>query len=150
MRESSSDGPALFYWNANAAFLNSISLGSRGEYQTSSSINPSLIGGGTSPSDLETSLAGILGHPGYKGNYDPDTQDLSDATTLQSVTAEAPRGSLVLHSAGKDGIFLANKQAGKAIPEGGGNALHFGYNFFGGQTDDLSESFDDMIFSGGN
>ncbi len=150
VRESSSDGPALFYWNANACFLDSVSLGAKGEDQTTSSLNPSLIGGGTTPADLEDSLAGILGHPGYKGNYDPDTQNLTDPATLQTIVAEAPRGSLVLHSAGKDGVFLSNKQAGKAIPSGAGNALHFGYNFVGGTTDDVSEAFDDMIFSGGN
>jgi prepilin-type N-terminal cleavage/methylation domain-containing protein len=151
-------GAARFYWAANAAHLSAMSLGSRGYDQTDQ--NRGSMIGSTSPSTptppatplIEKSLCGLLGSPSFPYRA-------PGSTTPPTVPA-APRGSLVLHSAGGDGIFLGMKDRGaKQFWNGWVDYTASFVNSAGVantdkdgkvETVDITKAFDDIIVAGGN
>ncbi len=85
----SSQPQALFYHYSNHAYLNVSSQGDKSILSESS---------GISPTDLVRTLEALLGHPSFPK---------ADATPANSEPA-VPIGDYLLHSAGKDQIFLWN------------------------------------------
>lgn len=131
-----STNPAKFYWNANANFLKSTSLGRGGKNQryTTATDPGSLIGEGA-PFKFE-SLTGLLGHPSFPI---PNSNPLAPSQA---------RGSIVFHSAGPDGIFL------NTMERGGKNAFRPGATRPGcieySKSDPMDDFQDDLLFTAGN
>lgn len=154
-RESSGMGTdiAQFYWAQNAAFLKSNSLGRMGEDQTdAASGRYSLIGDGAraGAGDYVTSLAGVLGNPGY-----PD--DLTKP--FKTILPRDGRGSIIIQSAGADGFYFGSEdRGGKNAVDG---ILYYGISFKNvddvryvddqgrPESQDLFRQFDDLIQTGG-
>jgi prepilin-type N-terminal cleavage/methylation domain-containing protein len=99
--DSSAQAPSRFYWNSNAAFLKSTSLGRRGRPQDDANVGSMLFDANNA--NKAQALAAFLGHPSYP--YRPT------GGGVPTVPASA-RGKLVLHSAGADGVYLARNDAG--------------------------------------
>lgn len=152
--------PSRFYWNSNAGFLRATGLGRRFHSQVDANTG-SMIGGQiTDPSILARSLTGILGHPSYP--YRPSNVGPNFAPEVPSV----PRGSLVVHSAGSDGVYFSRADRGANQFEGrlfinykinfvthaGGTLPNDGYTDRDGRAVniDITERFDDMLAAGGN
>ena len=156
---SGADGSnrARFYWASNAGFLRSQSLGKGGQDQTDDykgSLMREDLG-----LDLPATMMGVLGNPSY-----PLDRDLN----ADEILATAPRGSMVIHSAGNDGIYYSQRDRGaRNIGVVDGNNVKpilYGLNFKvdrtgaedllndNGQvtTEDRASLFDDMLISGGN
>lgn len=141
---SASGDRAWFYWNANAGFLKSETLGKL----TKSQKEMSMIGEDVAPQDRGTSLMGFLGSPAYPG----------DLTLGKDVLPGAARGELVLHSAGPDGVYLSRDSNGSKQFEG--ETIDYYRNFFSrtgdaltgdkgeSETRDLLQAFDDLIQTG--
>lgn len=137
---------AYFYWNANAGFLNSTGLGKEFADQSSSLLQDA--------GNRREYLAGLLGNPSFAtagpGNsiIDADAVDIFPA---------AARGSIILQSAGKDGVYLDSGNAGHTAGE-----LFYGLNVKSQSgerfTDsqgresniDIIDPFDDLVISGGS
>lgn len=116
--ESSSQSPARFYWNQNAAFLKATSLG---KSRTNQTVNPrghSLMGDGVSDADRRNAMAALLGNPNFPDQLKNDP-----------VLPTAPRARLVFQTTGVDGYYLGNNERGA---KRGGGKLTFGMHFFGG------------------
>ncbi|MFG0284773.1 MAG: type II secretion system protein [Phycisphaerales bacterium JB039] len=146
-----SGDPAWFYWNSNAGFLNSATVGKLTRSQTTGSI----IGADASNPARIKSLVGFLGSPAY-----PD--DLTG--TPGNLLPTAARGDLVFHSAGADGFYLG--RTGKGAKQFSGDpgspsfAIEYARNFFSasgkrltgdggeGETEDILQAFDDLIQTG--
>lgn len=106
---------AKFYWESNAAMLKSTALGAKAANQmyVTGQDDYSMIGDGVSANKRVASLAGFLGHPSYP--YRPSGSQSTTPPTLASKS----RGSIVIHSAGADGIFLnANDRGGRQFDPG--------------------------------
>jgi prepilin-type N-terminal cleavage/methylation domain-containing protein len=145
----SSSNRGRYYWNANAAFLNSNSLGKFGKDQTpvpGGGAAYSLIGSGVPDNSKIDSLTGFLGSPSF-----PDEERDHPL---------ASRGRIVIHSAGADGYYLGSKDSGfKKLKS---TTLLYERNFIGADgnpyTDedgnpesiDIVEGFDDIVVTGGN
>ncbi len=117
---------AKFYWESNAAMLKSTALGAKAANQTYTGQDDySMVGDLVSANNRVTSLAGFLGHPGF-----PYRAAGASMTTVPLVAAKS-RGSVVVHSAGSDGIFLnANDRGGKQFTvTGGSKVLDYRVNF---------------------
>lgn len=146
--------PAKFYANANKAFTHSTQLGKKGVDQNDAYKGSLLVG---TDADVENTICGITGAPGsvlaasanawsLGGNYD-------------TIMPQDSRGSLILQSAGSNGVFLSRKEPG--VRNAGGRALFFGLNFKtaagqlnqapnGGNFVDVREGLDDIFQSAGN
>ncbi|MBL0927623.1 MAG: type II secretion system protein [Phycisphaerales bacterium] len=81
---------SLFYWSSNAGVLRSAQLGQFGRNQNDQSV----IGGASADQDKVASLEALLGNPAFPA---PNT---TPATPAQ------PNGEVIVHSGGKDGLFL--------------------------------------------
>ncbi len=143
--------PSHFYWNSNAGFLRSKSLGKLRRDQTDATLG-SRIGEDVSDNNRRESLAGILGHPAY-----PTPSDLSDGlNTLPGVA----RGKVIIHAAGPDGYYF-----GFSDKRGQGNssgAIQYGLSFFNlsgdrhlddndvPEVDDVISGYDDIVETVGN
>ena len=159
--EHSSGTQARYYWNSNAAWLTSTSLGKGGQDQT---LSRGQGGRGSllnDPTDAYESLTAILGNPSFPTptDYDPD-----------EVLPSASRGAFVVHSAGADGIYFSIKDSGAraiGIRPDSDKPLQYAMNFFPEGKDgsrnnrwkddkglpitiDLTQGFDDLITSTGN
>jgi hypothetical protein len=142
-----------FYLNSNLCFLNATSLGKRAINQTDAEKGSILGSGVTNMADRVASLVGLLGSPSA---LTPETATLALAQMLPA----SPRGSLVVHSAGSNGIYLGKGERGAKQSTDG--TLHFGLNFRTGAGQfhmdsnnkptsvDLRDGFDDIIMAGGN
>ncbi|MEL7473442.1 MAG: type II secretion system protein [Planctomycetota bacterium] len=143
---------AYFYWASNAAFLQATAVGQKSIDQAENS----LYGSGIRPDDRERSLTAMLGHPGFPG-VDLNASGLSS----EDIAPSAPRAPLMIHSAGRDGVYLGLQDAGELLPSGQ-DYVWYSSNFFSpgttspgpedrytdnGQvvTEDVLDSFDDMI-----
>src|SRR5262249_47563424 len=90
-RIDSSGGPARFYWNSNACFLESKTLGKRGyDQQANSALS---INGNTAPV-VQQSLMGLVGSPSFS---------VQVATPPLYLPTQG-RSSFLLQSAGRDGV----------------------------------------------
>jgi len=143
----------FFYWNSNAAFLRATAAGAVAANQNIES----LLGGSVDEEDRQRTMAAVLGHPGFpKG-------DLSQVTSAEAadLIASAPRGSFIVQSAGRDGIYLGEAD-GNDVIESGENYVRYAANFYtaGGTerytnasgdpiTEDVMSRFDDMMTSSG-
>jgi len=149
--------PARFYWASNAAFLNSNSLGKASKNQRKDdTATYSLLGGdGTGASaDAVSSLAGVLGNPGFAAGINSTISD------PQALIPSGSRGRFVVHTADADGYYFSSKSKGTGEIDGSG-VIRFGYNYLQGklirkddkglQTNiDVTAKFDDILISSGS
>lgn len=143
-REDSDGDPAKFYWNQNAAILNSGGIGKKLTEISESSLLGGADTGGKNDTDRERTLAAVLGNPGYPAN-------LADPLPAQdTIYPSAARGKFVIHAAGADGVYLSLKdKKGRGLITS--NRVNYGANFPGvGETEDVIKQFDDLFASGGN
>jgi prepilin-type N-terminal cleavage/methylation domain-containing protein len=128
--------PAKFYWASNAGVLSATSIGKDQRNQTFTG-EGSMLGEGATPANLEATLAGLLGHPSYP------------KTNVAPVIPASGRGTVVFHSAGGDGVFMARNDRGtKSYGVGGSPATSVPYM---GQTGiDVMDGFDDVMQATGN
>lgn len=121
-RISSTQKAAHFYWNSNAAFLKSTSLGTIGKDQTKgASPEYSVIGDGVPADAREASLTGILGNPSQSSPIDPSS------INVNSILPTAARGKLILHAASPDGVYFSSLSKGQGQVKD--RVLKYGYNF---------------------
>ena len=165
----SSGQSAMFYWNTNAAFLQSTNLGKQGEDMT---VNPdpevksSLIGSGAigNPETMLT-MGALLGSP--SAPRVPPGQTVEDVLANPSVGSMEllfpgrPKGSFVIQSAGIDGIYLSTKDRGFSAVAHADDHIEYGLDFFISPTArvtdddnrptsrDVISEFDEIIVSGG-
>lgn len=155
----------LVYWNQNAGYLKARALGQLRQNQASNSF----LGASGTPAQAQVnSLAGALGSPAY-----PVRDTAAPATSPPRVASRA-RGSIMIQSAGRDGIFLANQAASdtRASRDGGYKqfstpTIDYRINFVRTETGslpadqhvdkdnkpttiDLLEKFDDLMGGAGN
>jgi len=147
---SANVSPARFYWNSNAAFLsNNVSVGAKLVNQSTRS----LLGDSASATIRATNLTGFLGNPSAsKPLTNPNP-------TMAEMLPTGPRGSFVVQSAGKDGVFLGRDDRGGKRAAANGNQLLYGFNFKANDTTWLTDSngartsvdlltdFDDIVTS---
>lgn len=169
VRQDTSDEPALFYWNSNAAFLKAANLGRKGQDMTQPA-GPdrfSLIGGGAignDPDHTMLSMQALLGSPSAPRAPAPQTVEdlLADpAAGLEALYPGRAKGAFLIHSAGSDGIYLSSEDRGFRTVAHEDDHIDFGLNFFTGPdgrvTDDdnnptsrdIISEFDDITVSGG-
>lgn len=156
----SDTGPAWFYLASNAGFLEARAFD---EGNINMAVDPadgrtSTIGGGVVSDQRLQTLATALASP---SSYivDPSRTGLEDAS-FEEVFPSRPRGRFIVHSAGRDGVFLSNNDEGWRInghTDGSEFHLDFGNNFItqGGNriTDDkgafsnldMMDDFDDLF-----
>jgi prepilin-type N-terminal cleavage/methylation domain-containing protein len=146
-----------FSWNSNAGFLRATGAGRRSIDQTNPETG-SLLGPGASAQDRERSMLGVLGHPSFP--YRATGSNMPPSVPAQG------RGSIVVHSAGSDGVFFGRRDRGARQFAGG--FIDYRLNFapdpqsaVGGTnvyTDkdgkptniDVTAKFDDALVVGGN
>jgi prepilin-type N-terminal cleavage/methylation domain-containing protein len=142
---------ARFYLNSNYAFLGAARLGKKGVDQNDVD-KGSLLGFGDS-ANASVSLAAMLGSPGSPKDISADTA---------GILPTAPRGSFVIHSAGRNGVFMGRTERGGGAAElVAGRNLFYGMNFKtpanaplvdsnGRETsEDIMKGFDDILVAGG-
>ncbi len=148
------NSPAMFYWSSNAAHLKATSLGKlrTSQKKVGSSKEYSLIGDGLAHDEIEESLTGVLGNPGF---YTGDP-----ALGVDALLPSQPRGRFIVHAADPDGYYFGNKSEGKR--QAGVDTLKFGYNFLlsdgnvrkdeKGQvtSTDITKGFGDILAVGGS
>jgi len=125
-------GPARFYWASNSAFLSGNKLvGKRRVKQYQDSLL------GSNNTFHATSLAAVLGNPNSPAPF-------TSTATVQQIVPTAPRGTVMIHAAGADGLYFGSNQIGR----GGSNpnALYFGDNFLPSKSDVVS-TFDDFLLA---
>lgn len=152
--QTTSNQPAArFYWAQNAGFLKANNTGKANANQETQS----MLGEDVSATDRQTTLMALLGNP--------STPVQATATlNADQILAGSAKGRVMLHSAGKDGIFLkkGDKQAGRGLFKNNANALVYG---IGLKTDsgtpqldatgkpavnDVLGGFDDLTVAGAN
>lgn len=136
---------AQFYWGTNATFLHSQQLGKLGKNQAwdqdgTFSRPCSLIGAGFAPEQIIASLEAILGNPAFPAK-------LVGGNTVAKPAA--PRGPIIFHSAGPNGVFVGSSERGGNAARGappGSNRIKYS------ATDDVMRQgeFDDVILRSGN
>lgn len=144
--------PSRFYWNSNASFLRATHLGKKQVDQTDTE-RGSLLGSTAGASDAAVeSLVGLVGSP---NNPRADDVMLPAAQILPA----SMRGKLIVHSAGRNGIYLGREERGAKSAAG---TLLYGLTFkdAGGgvkkdgqgniANDDLINGFDDVVVAGGS
>lgn len=121
-RISSTQKPAHFYWNSNAAFLKATSLGTKGKDQTKgAALEYSVIGDGVPADAREASLTGILGNPFQSKSI--DAANIKAETILPA----AARGKMIIHAASPEGVYFSSISKGQGqVPS---RVLNYGYNF---------------------
>ncbi|MEK6702402.1 MAG: prepilin-type N-terminal cleavage/methylation domain-containing protein [Planctomycetota bacterium] len=141
--------PSKFYANANVAFSQSTQLGKKGADQTDA-YKGSILAAAV-PADIQNTICGITGSPSSVLSA-----DLSKAYNL--MLPQDSRGSLILQSAGSNGVFVSRKERGV---RNAGNILYFGLNYKnvagqlnqasnGGNLIDVRDGLDDIFqLSGG-
>ncbi len=129
-------GVARFYWASNACFLKATALGKRLQSQVANGddVPSSLLGGGRAPTFLEITLEGVLGNPAFPGTISQPTR---------------PRGPLVFHSAGANGIYVGSKERGGILARQT-NTTDQPLRYVPGQDPFKSGDFDDIILGSGN
>lgn len=153
-------GVAYYYWNSNAGFIRSQALGAKEEDQASGLLfrTDGGIGPGMERNRTEKAqaLAALLGSPSFPASDDANVL----TANINDIFPAASRGSIVLQSAGSDGVYLNSRDSGakRIIGE-----LRYGKNVKpangaepytdaqGRETNiDIIEEFDDIVVSGGN
>jgi len=101
--DAPNDGRPFFYWATNAGFLQSQALGR----EIANIRDNSMIGSSRPEAARRRTLAALLGHPSF-----PDVA----FTTFQRPIAA--RGTFVLHSAGRNGIWLGDEESAAKVSFG--------------------------------
>lgn len=157
--DSSSGEGARFYWASNAAFLRATELGDGGKNQTTGSRGArSLLGDGVNATQIERTMAGLLGNLNY-----PNQEELPDtaAVAIEDILPTSARGGVIVHSAGADGIYLSNTDRDAKQLDADSKGLLYGHSFYntgsnrwkadGAPTvNEVTEKFDDVIITFGN
>ena len=144
------NGYARYYVNQNACFINATQLGKRAASQTAE-YTGSILSNVPAGNNPAASLAGLLGQPSSLRSQDA-------AAAYNQMLPTAGRGTLIVQSAGSNGVYLGRKERGA---KNANNILYFGLNFKGmdnqplqnagvNQSSDLREGFDDIISAAGN
>ncbi|MFO0834985.1 MAG: type II secretion system protein [Phycisphaerales bacterium] len=121
-RISSAQKAAHFYWNSNAAFLKSTSLGVKGKDQTKGApIEYSVIGDGVPTDAREASLTGILGNPFQSKSIDVAS------IKAETILPAGPRGKMILHAASPDGVYFSSISKGQGQVKD--RVLMYGYHY---------------------
>jgi len=157
-------GPAWFYLNSNAAFLEARSYGDSGIDMRADprTGRASVLGSGVGNNrERMRTLAAVLASPS-SFQLDPTVTGLDEAIFTQ-VYPSAPRGRFIVHSAGSDGVIMGSNDEGwksSAVNSGGDFRLDFGNNYLSQDnarlTDDngaftnidMVVSFDDLLIGG--
>ncbi len=154
------NGPAWFYLNSNAAFLEATQFGDAGVNMSGDPLvgSASAIGTGVDDDQRIMTLATMLASPSSY-QIDPAVNGL-DGAYFGHVFPSQPRGRFMVHSAGADGIYMDGAGDGwktSGYSDGGAFHLDFGNNYIsqaqerivdrnGAFTNiDLMESFDDVL-----
>ena len=159
--EADADDPraaALFYPNANKAFLAATRLG-RLQYDMTRPVLPieertSIIGfKGDTPASLQfrdqqrTSFMALLGNPSFPSAVGEDR--LADAVRDMMVVPASPRGEFIIHSAGPDGVYFANTESGFRTRGASSGQLEYWQHFSSRNdeidTTDMAVFFDDVM-----
>ncbi len=147
-----SASPSRFYWNTNAAFLRATHLGKRQIDQTDAERGSLLGSSSVASDDAIESLVGLVGSP---NNPRADDVMLPAAQILPA----SMRGKLIVHSAGRNGVYLGREERGGKAAAG---RLLYGLTFkdSGGgvnkdsqgniANNDLINGFDDVVVAGGS
>ncbi|MGD9790089.1 MAG: type II secretion system protein [Phycisphaerales bacterium] len=117
---------AKFYLVSNSSALNSVSFGAQG---TNVKDDCFLGLGGVVGPRQEAALAALMGSPAYPSNLQ---------APVDQIYATETRGSYAVHSGGRDGLFLGNKDKGGAVAGGSGGTLRYGHNFKNNAGDNIS------------
>jgi prepilin-type N-terminal cleavage/methylation domain-containing protein len=120
-----------FYWNSNSGLLKSVTSGRGQQNQRSES----LLGFDQNQGNLVLTMRGVLGHPGYHDN-----------TPSPNTLPTAARGSLIMQSAGPNGVFLGIGERGAKVA---GVAAGQGAIKYIADQDPL-DNFDDILSASGN
>ena len=90
---------ARFYWNTNSGIMNSSALGPR---RNITQVSTSLLSNprGLQNQALLDTMTALLGHPDFPVEATADSDEPEPAQA---------RGDIILHSAGRDNIFLSNR-----------------------------------------
>ncbi len=142
-----SDGeePARFYWASNATYLRSDSLGreAKRQHDDGNENTGSLIGSGTGGSGLGRF---VITGPGTNGAL---AVLLANPAFLNTITVPPtpgePRGTLVFHSGGRDGVYLNNLDSGARKWRDGVNGIRLPTD----GTDPIRD-FDDLVQAANN
>ncbi len=143
---------ALFYPNANKAFLASNSLGKKQLDMTAPidpSVKTSLIGfkGGMFDDDQRRTLMALLGNPNFPKGL--NGQSIPDAVSADEVVPTGARGDFILQSAGVDAVYFSSNDAAYRTKGGGTGYLEFHQNFTAVNnaviTEDMLLKFDDVM-----
>ncbi len=143
---------ALFYPNANKAFLAADTLG-RKQLDMTETIDPnaktSLIGfkGGNFGEDQRRSFMALFGNPNFPKGI--NGQSVLDGVRMSEVIPASARGDFILQSAGVDGVYLSSNDTGYRTKGGGAGFLEYHQNFTDANnaviTEDMLVKFDDVM-----
>ncbi|MEL6740170.1 MAG: prepilin-type N-terminal cleavage/methylation domain-containing protein [Planctomycetota bacterium] len=149
---STDDGSARFYLNSNAGFLRSTALGRQALDQTELSAIGADASGMFDDAARDSFMA-FFGDSSFPVDIDAARTEM---------VASRPRGRLILHAAGPDGVYFSRNDAGyRTVLKSGDDRAYFGSalkdegdNFLtddsgASVSDDLTEVFDDQIVTGG-
>ena len=157
-------GAAWFYLASNAAFLEARGFDDGNINMAADLVaNPDLgrtstIGGGVDDAERIHTLATALASPG-SFIVDPALPGIETAT-FEDIFPSRPRGRFIVHSAGRDGLFLSSADAGwrsNAHTDGTEFHLDFGNNFItqsntritdrsgAASSIDMMDDFDDIF-----
>ncbi len=154
-------GPAWFYLQSNAAFLEADAFGSSGIDMSADPLTgrASTIGAGVADLERIRTLASVLASSSSY-QLDPGVDGLENAN-FDEVFPSRSRGRFLVHSAGTDGIYLNSTDPGwaeNARSSGGEYHIEFGNSYLdqnnvrytdgnGAFTNiDLFDPFDDLMF----
>ncbi len=153
---------ARYYWAANGCFLSSARLGKNGANQLADSAynNPSsLLGGDRDPGNsssaagawdadqIHSTLMALLGHPAFPGAARQELLGAGFAGSNLPLPG-APRGTVLFHSAGSDGVFLSTFDRGGKLALNTDQRPGVAAKYTGG-VDPMLE-FDDITVPAGN
>lgn len=108
-----SSNPSLFYWNSNAGFLKAKALGKRRNDmsdQPSSGEPTSLLGQGvrgTNSAAMPNIMMSFFGDPAF-----PVESTIQSGNIYNDAVASKPRGEVIIHSAGRDGVYFSTQDKG--------------------------------------
>jgi prepilin-type N-terminal cleavage/methylation domain-containing protein len=143
---------ARFYWNSNAAlFTDAIFSYSGVRQDVSANLNDpsaqSLLGARIAADSRRATLMGLAGNP---ASPQAVVDAAGTAIPTNQILPSAARGQVIVHSAGRDRIFLSTRDRGGKRAVGAG-AMYYGLSFptGGGKSSDIVAEFDDIVMPGG-
>jgi len=147
-----SNSAARFWWAQNAGFLKATATGKNSVNQKTGS----LLGEDVTANDRSKTLMGLLGSPNTP-------VQATAALATDQLLAGGPKGRVMIHSAGKDGVFLSKegKQSTRGQMAAGGPLVYgLGLKDAAGKANvdsegkptivDILGGFDDLFVAGGN